>query len=88
MLFVCSFKERRTKVSKRGVSKDSRGMIKERVDISQRPAFVDQKLRKGDLEIDPIIGKNHKGAILTINNRVSNFLWMAIMEKNLQKIKK
>ena len=27
--------------------------------------------RFGDLEIDTIIGKNHKGAILTINDRAT-----------------
>lgn len=65
------------KYRKRGNSKDSRGIIKDRVDISQRPGIVDEKMRFGDLEIDTIIGKNHKGAILTINDRWSSFLWMA-----------
>jgi IS30 family transposase len=65
------------KYRKRGAAKDSRGIIKGRVDISQRPVIVDEKTRLGDLEIDTVIGKNHKGAILTINDRVSGFLWMA-----------
>jgi len=64
------------KYRKRGSAKDTRGIIKDRVDISQRPGIVDEKLRIGDLEIDTIIGKNHKGAILTINDRISGFLWM------------
>jgi len=62
---------------KRGAAKDSRGIIKDRIDISQRPAIVNEKTRLGDLEIDTIIGKNHQGAILTINDRVSSYLWMA-----------
>ena len=62
------------KYRKRGASKDSRGCIKNRVDISLRPAIVDQKTRLGDLEIDTVIGQNHKGAILTINDRVSSFV--------------
>ena len=57
---------------KRGNAKDSRGIIKDRVDISQRPEIVDRKERLGDLEIDTMIGQNHKGALLTINDRVSN----------------
>jgi len=57
---------------KRGNAKDSRGIIKDRVDISQRPKIVDRKERLGDLEIDTMIGQNHKGALLTINDRVSN----------------
>lgn len=42
------------------------------MDISQRPEIVDRKERLGDLEIDTMIGQNHKGALLTINDRVSN----------------
>jgi len=59
---------------KRGNAKDSRGIIKERVDIDQRPEIVDRKERLGDLEIDTMIGQNHKGALLTINERVSGYV--------------
>ena len=44
--------------------------------IDQRPSVVDDKVRFVDLEIDAIIGKNHKGAILTINNRVTSSVWI------------
>jgi len=64
------------KYRKRGAAKDTRGIIKDRVDISMRPAIVEEKIRIGDLEADTIIGKNHKGAILTINDRVSSFVWI------------
>jgi len=64
------------KYRKRGAAKDTRGIIKDRVDISQRPAIVDKKTRIGDMEIDTIIGQNHKGAILTINDRVSGFVFI------------
>ncbi len=33
---------------------------------------MEKKERFGDLEIDTIIGKNHKGAILTINNKATS----------------
>lgn len=60
------------KYRKRGAAKDKRGKIVGRVDIEQRPAIVEKRERFGDLEIDTIIGKNHKGAIVTINdNRVT-----------------
>lgn len=49
---------------KRGSSKDSRGIIKDRVPIEDRPAEVEEKLRFGDLEVDTVIGKNHQGAIV------------------------
>ena len=61
---------------KRGNLKDSRGIIKNRISIDERPKIADNKSRFGDLEIDTIIGKNHKGAILTINDRWSSFVWI------------
>ncbi len=62
------------KYRNRGASKDSRGIIKNRVPISERPKIVEDRTRLGDFEIDTIIGQNHKGAILTINDRVSGFV--------------
>jgi len=38
--------------------------------------IVEKRERLGDLEIDLIIGKEHSGAILTINDRVSGLLIM------------
>jgi transposase, IS30 family len=65
---------------KRGSSKDRRGIIKNRIDIDQRPPIVEQRERLGDLEIDTIIGKNHQGAIVTINDRASGMLKMKKLE--------
>ena len=56
---------------KRSVVNDKRGTILNRTDISQRPPEVELRERFGDLEIDLIIGKNHKNAILTINDRAT-----------------
>lgn len=61
---------------KRGSSKDSRGVIKNRISIEQRPSIVDKRERFGDLEVDLIIGKDHQQAILTINDRASGVLKM------------
>lgn len=69
------------KYRKRGNSKDARGILKDRVGIEQRPAIVENKERIGDLEIDTIIGKNHKGAIVTINDRVTGMLKMAKVKR-------
>jgi transposase, IS30 family len=73
------FKHLRTKgkrYKKRGHLNDKRGLIVGRTDISSRSSIVEQKQRLGDLEIDLVIGKNHKGALLTINDRASGVLWM------------
>lgn len=65
--------------SKRGNTNGKRGGIPGRVDIKERPEIVDLKERFGDLEMDLIIGKMHKFALLTINDRFSGMLWMAII---------
>ena len=58
------------KYNKRGNSLAGRGYIPNRVDIEERPAIVDLKERFGDLEIDTVIGSNHKGTLVTINDRL------------------
>jgi IS30 family transposase len=50
--------------------------IKNKVSIDHRPAIVDRKERCGDWEIDTIIGKDGKGAILTLTERKTGFLLM------------
>lgn len=56
---------------KRGASKDKRGQIVGRVGIENRPIEVSEKERLGDFEIDLVIGKDHKGALLTANDRAT-----------------
>ena len=65
---------------KRGNKKDCRGIISNRKPIEDRPKIVELKERFGDLEIDTIIGKNHKGAIVTINDRATGILRMKKIE--------
>jgi IS30 family transposase len=57
------------KYQKRSNGKTSRGQIKNRVSIDERPAIVDCKVRVGDWEIDTVIGKGHKGALVTLVER-------------------
>ena len=56
---------------KRGNYKDNRGLIPNRVSIEQRPKIVDKRKRLGDIEVDLIIGKNHKGGLLVTLDRAS-----------------
>ena len=60
----------------RGNKKDSRGRIKNAISIDQRPKIVEEKSRLGDWEIDTVIGKNHKGALVTIVDRKSKLTLM------------
>ena len=59
------------KRKKRYGSSDRRGEIKDRVSIDNRPKSIEKRNRIGDWEIDLVIGKNHKGAIVTIVDRLS-----------------
>jgi IS30 family transposase len=61
--------------------KDLRGEIKDRIPIILRPKIVDEKTRFGALKIDTVIGKNHKGAIVTINDSATSILRTALVEK-------
>ena len=69
-------RRRGRKYKKRGAKRAGRGFIPNRIGIEKRPKIVDKKTRFGDLEIDTIIGKNHQGAIVTINSRASGMLKM------------
>jgi len=62
--------------NKRGGIYNSRGEINNRVSINKRPKVVDNKIRIGDWEVDLIIGKYHKGSIVTIVDRRSKFTLM------------
>jgi IS30 family transposase len=68
------------KYRKRGAAKDKRGQIVGRVGIENRPAIVEEKNRFGDFEVDLIIGKDHKSAILTANDRATGLLRMKKIE--------
>jgi IS30 family transposase len=56
---------------KRGNSKDGRGVILNRVSIERRPKVVSKRKRLGDVEVDLMMGKNHKGALLVMTDRAS-----------------
>lgn len=56
---------------KRGNYKDSRGLIPNCVFIENRPKIADKRKRLGDIEVDLIIGKNHKSGLLVTLDRAS-----------------
>lgn len=56
---------------KRGVRHDNRGVIPNRTPIDMRPAVVGKRRRIGDLEVDLMMGKKHKGAILVMTDRAT-----------------
>jgi IS30 family transposase len=56
---------------KRYGNQHSRNGIPNRVDIDERPEAANKRERVGDWEMDTIIGKAHKGAIVTMDDRKS-----------------
>ena len=67
---------------------DRRGQIVNRVSIDERPKIVDEKSRIGDWEGDTIIGKGHKGALLTLVERKTLYTVIVPLEgKNAEQLK-
>jgi len=48
--------------------------------IEQRPAIVEENTRFGDWEVDTVIGPTHKGVLVTLTERSSNYLLMGRSE--------
>jgi len=63
-----------------GSGKHKGSKIKDRVSIDQRPDCINNKERVGDWEIDTIIGKDRKGAIVTIAERATAFVLIARLQ--------
>ena len=66
-------RHRRKKRCNRSQNKGQRGQIPNRVSIELRDPIVETKERIGDWEIDTIIGKKHKGALVTAVERKARF---------------
>lgn len=62
--------------NKRSTGKAGRGCIPNRVDITERPAVVEEKSRIGDFEGDTVISAVSKTALMTIVDRHSKFTLM------------
>ena len=62
---------------KRYGSTNYRGQILNRISIDKRPAVVDARSRVGDWELDTIIGKGHKQALVSLTERKSRLTLLA-----------
>lgn len=72
---------RKKKYRKRSQKCDNRGKIRNQKSIDERPEIVDARVRVGDWEADTIIGKNMKGAIVTLVDRKSRFVRMGLVKQ-------
>ena len=66
---------------KRYGSYDRRGKLPNRVSIEKRPAIVDQRERIGDWEVDTIVGKGHRQAIVSLTERKSRLVLLRKVER-------
>lgn len=56
---------------------ERRGQLSNRVSIDERPAIVDRRSRIGDWELDTVIGKHHRQALVSITERKSRLTLIA-----------
>jgi len=66
---------------KRYGSYDRRGQLPNRVSIEKRPAVVDQRKRIGDWEVDTIVGKGHRQAIVSLTERKSRLVLLRKVDR-------
>lgn len=69
-LWKC-LRRRGKRPNRKGGAHAGRGHIPGRVDISERPAAVEEKKRVGDWEADTVVGKGHSGAVVTLVDRAT-----------------
>jgi transposase, IS30 family len=68
----------RERRAKRGARCSGRGQIPNRVGIEARPVEADEKQRVGHFEGDTIVGKGHRGAVVSYVDKASKFLLAAL----------
>jgi len=71
---------------KRYGSYNRRGKLKNRVSIDERPAIVDTRQRLGDWEVDTIIGKGHRHAIVSLTERKSRLALLRKVESKTAQV--
>jgi IS30 family transposase len=66
---------------KRYGSYDCRGKLPNRVSIEERPGVVDKRQRIGDWEVDTIVGKGHRQAIVSLTERKSRLVLLQKVDR-------
>ena len=68
---------------------DRRGKLPNCRSIEERPAIVSTRKRLGDWEVDTIIGRKHKQAIVTLTERKSRFTFVSkVKRRTAQAVRK
>ena len=69
------------KRKKRYGSYQRRGVLVNQISIDKRPAIVNRKTRIGDWEVDTVIGKGHRQALVTLSERKSMYTLIAQVKR-------
>lgn len=77
---LCKHLRHRGKKRRKGES--SQGQLEGRISIDERPKVVDNKERRGDIELDTVLGRNRKEALVTAVCRKTKRLWMGKVERH------
>lgn len=77
---------RKKSYKKRFKTEETRGKIKDKKSITERPPIVDKKTRVGDFEVDLIMGANHKGAMITMNDRKTGYAFIRLVKSKDSKL--
>jgi len=78
-------RRRGKRYNKRSGQNAGRGLIPNRIDISERPAIVERKTRLGDWEGDTVVSAGHKGGLLTHVERKSMLTKIAKLSRSTAK---
>ena len=78
----------RRKRRKRYGKYDKRGTLVNQISIEERPPIVEQKSRLGDWELDTVIGKGHRQAIVSMTERKSKLLKLKKVSRKTGKLVK
>lgn len=62
---------------------DRRGKLPNRVSIEERPQMVEQRERLGDWEVDTLVGKGHRGALVSLVERKSRYTLLQLVTQRL-----
>jgi IS30 family transposase len=76
-----SLRRRGKLYNKRAGKTAGRGLIPNRIDISERPAVVGRKSRVGDWEGDTVAGARHKGGLLTLVERKTRLTKIVLLSR-------
>jgi len=71
---------------KRGNYSHTRGALKDRVSIENRPKVVNNPERLGDVEVDLMMGKDHKSALLVMTERTTLITTLDFLEGKKSKV--